>query len=250
MVNSPHSLLRAMFDAAIGAALPEKIVPRHLPAPPKGRTIVVGAGKASAAMARAVEEHWPGPMEGLVVTRYGHGVPCRHIEIVEAAHPVPDAAGVISGPTHPRTRRGQRVHDDLVLCLISGGGSALAGTSGLGHHARGQAGGQQGAARLGADIAQMNIVRKHLSAIKGGRLAAAAHPARLVSLLLSDVPGDDPSAIASGPTVPDPSTFAEASAILRRYRIDLPDSVRAHLDRAEEETPSRETRVWPGARRS
>jgi glycerate 2-kinase len=236
MVDSPHSLLRAMFDAAISAALPEKIVLRHLPAPPKGRTIVVGAGKASAAMARAVEEHWPTPVEGLVVTRYGHGVPCRHIEIVEAAHPVPDAAGVTAARRILDLVR-QAGPDDLVLCLISGGGSALLALPASGITLEDKQAVNKALLASGADIAQMNVVRKHLSAIKGGRLAAVAHPARLVSLLLSDVPGDDPSAIASGPTVPDPSTFAEASAILKHYRIDLPDSVRAHLDRAEEETP-------------
>ena len=187
-------------------------------------------------MARAVEEHWPTPLEGLVVTRYGHGVPCRHIEIVKAAHPVPDAAGVTAASRILDLVR-QAGPDDLVLCLISGGGSALLALPASGITLEDKQAVNKALLASGADIAQMNVVRKHLSAIKGGRLAAVAHPARLVSLLLSDVPGDDPSAIASGPTVPDPSTFAEASAILRHYRIDLPDSVRAHLDRAEEETP-------------
>lgn len=229
-------LLRAMFAAAVEAALPERVLPPHLPSPPKGRTIVLGAGKASAAMARAVEDHWPGPLEGLVVTRYGHGVPCQRIEIVEASHPVPDAAGRDAARRILELARSAGP-DDLVLCLISGGGSALLALPAEGLTLEDKQAVNKALLASGADIGQMNIVRKHLSAIKGGRLAAAAHPARVVTLLISDVPGDDPSAIASGPTVPDPSTFAEAQAILARYRIEPPAAVRRHLEQAAEETP-------------
>jgi glycerate 2-kinase len=236
MAAEPRELLRAMFDAAVEAALPAAIVPRHLPPPPKGRTIVLGAGKASAAMAKAVEDHWPGPLEGLVVTRYGHAVPCFRIEIVEAAHPVPDAAGRDAARRILELARSAGP-DDLVLCLISGGGSALLALPAEGLTLEDKQAVNKALLASGADIGQMNIVRKHLSAIKGGRLAAAAHPAKVVSLLISDVPGDDPSAIASGPTVPDPSTFADARAVLERYRIDPPPAVRAHLERAADETP-------------
>jgi hydroxypyruvate reductase len=235
-MDDPRGLLNAMLDAAIAAALPERVVPRHLPPPPKGRTIVLGAGKASAAMAKAVEERWPGPLEGLVVTRYGHGAPCSRIEIVEAAHPVPDAAGRAAAERILELARGAGP-DDLVLCLISGGGSALLALPAQGLTLEDKQAVNKALLASGADIGQMNIVRKHLSAIKGGQLAATAHPARVVSLLISDVPGDDPSAIASGPTVPDPSTFEDARAILTRYGIEPPPTVRAHLERAAEETP-------------
>ena len=201
-------------------------MPRHLPAPPKGRTIVLGAGKASAAMAKAVEDHWPGPLEGLVVTRYGHAVPCERIEIVEAAHPVPDAAGQAAARRILELAEGAGP-DDLVLCLISGGGSALLALPAEGLTLADKQAVNKALLASGADIGQMNVVRKHLSAIKGGRLAAAAHPAKVVSLLISDVPGDDPAAIASGPTVADPSTFADARAVLARYGIEPPPAVQA-----------------------
>jgi hydroxypyruvate reductase len=231
------ALLRALFDAAIAAASPDKIVPAHLPPPPpKGRTIVLGAGKASAAMAKAVEEHWPGPLEGLVVTRYGHAVPCERIEIVEAAHPVPDEAGSKAAERILELARGAGP-EDLVLCLISGGGSALLALPAPGLSLADKRAVNRALLASGADIGQMNTVRRHLSGIKGGRLAAAAHPAKVVSLLISDVPGDDPAAIASGPTVPDPTSFADARAILARHGIDPPPAVAAHLARAAEETP-------------
>src|SRR5215207_9431335 len=232
-----QDLLRAMFDAAVAAALPIRIVPPHLPAPPKkGRTIVLGAGKASAAMAKAVEEHWPGPLEGLVVTRYGHAVPCARIESVEADHPVPDAAGEAAARRILELARGAGP-DDLVLCLISGGGSALLTLPAEGLSLADKQAVNRALLASGADIGQMNVARKHLSAIKGGRLAAAAHPARVVSLLISDIPGDDPAAIASGPTVADPSTFADARAVLARYRIEPPAATRHHLEAGAEETP-------------
>lgn len=230
------ALLRAMLDAAIEAALPERIVPTHLPPPPRGRTIVLGAGKASAAMAKAVEAHWPGPLEGLVVTRYGHAVPCERVEIVEAAHPVPDAAGRAAAQRILALAQAAGP-DDLVLCLISGGGSSLLALPADGLTLEDKQAVAKALLASGADIGQMNTVRRHLSAIKGGRLAAAAHPAKVVSLLISDVPGDDPAVIASGPTVPDPTTFEDARAILARYGIEPPPAVSAHLERAAEETP-------------
>jgi glycerate 2-kinase len=225
-----------MFDAAIDAALPAKVVPAHLPSPPKGRTIVLGAGKASAAMARAVEDHWDGGIEGLVVTRYGHGASCHRIEIVEAAHPVPDAKGRDAARRILELARSAGP-DDLVLCLISGGGSALLALPADGLTLEHKQSINRALLRSGAAIDEMNCVRKHLSAIKGGRLAAAAHPARLVSLLISDVPGDDPAVIASGPTVPDPTTFADALAVLRKYEIREPKEALDHLAAAAEETP-------------
>lgn len=233
----PAALLRRMFDAAIAAALPAGVVAGHLPAPPKGRTIVLGAGKASAAMAKAVEEALTGPLTGLVVTRYGHAVPCRRIEIVEAVHPVPDEAGRAAAARMLEIARSAGP-DDLVLCLISGGGSSLLALPAEGIPFADKQAVNAALLRSGADIAEMNTVRRHLSAIKGGRLAAAAFPARVVSLIISDVPGDEPVAIASGPTVADPTTFADAAAILDRYGIDAPASVRAHLAAAAaEETP-------------
>jgi len=234
--EDPAGLLRRLFDAAVGAARPAGIVARHLPERPKGRTIVLGAGKASAAMAAAVEAAWDGPLEGLVVTRYGHAVPCARIEIVEAAHPVPDEAGRAAAARMLELARSAGP-DDLVLCLISGGGSALLALPAEGIPFADKQAVNAALLRSGADIAAMNTVRRHLSGIKGGRLAAAAHPARVVSLVISDVPGDDPAAIASGPTVADPTTFADAAAILARYGIDAPASVKAHLAAAADETP-------------
>ncbi len=228
-------LLRAMFDAAIAAAQPAVCVPAHLPDAPKGRLLVIGAGKASAAMARAVEQHWPGPLSGLVVTRYGHAVRCERIQIVEAAHPVPDAAGEQAARRLLDLVRGLGA-DDLVLCLVSGGGSSLLPLPLPGLTLADLQALNRALLASGAAITEMNCVRRHLSAIQGGRLAAACRPARVVNLLLSDVPGDDPIDIASGPTVPDPSTCADALAILRRYAIDLPPRALALLESGEGET--------------
>ncbi|MBV8576431.1 MAG: glycerate kinase [Acetobacteraceae bacterium] len=225
-----------MFDAAVAAALPEKSLPSHLPPPPKGRTIVVGAGKASAAMARALEEHWSGPLEGLIVTRYGHAVPCQRIEIVEAAHPVPDKKGLAAARRMLEMVQGL-TQDDLVIALISGGGSSLLTLPAPGLTLEDKQAVNRALLRSGAHIGEMNCVRKHLSAIKGGRLAAEAYPAELVTLVISDVPADDPSVIASGPTVADATTFAEARAIFAKYGITEPASVIRHLERAEDETP-------------
>lgn len=231
-----RQFLRRLFAAAVEAALPAKVVPPHLPDPPRGRTVVLGAGKASAAMAKAVEDHWPGPLDGLVVTRYGHKVACERIEIVEAAHPVPDANGVAAAGRILSLARDVGA-DDLVLCLISGGGSALLSSPADGLSLADKQAVNKALLECGASIAEINTVRKHLSAIKGGRLAAAAYPARVVTLLISDVPGDDPAVIASGPTVADISTLAEARAVLARYHIAPPDSVARYLAAAVGETP-------------
>jgi hydroxypyruvate reductase len=229
MKPTEREFLRQLLDAAIASAQPSICVPPHLPSAPRGRTIVLGAGKASAAMARALEDHWPGPLSGLVVTRYGYQVACTRIEIVEAAHPVPDESGLAAAARMLAMVRGL-ADDDLVICLISGGGSALLPAPLAGLTLAHKQAVNRALLQSGATISEMNCVRRHLSAIKGGRLAAACHPARVVSLLISDVPGDRPCDIASGPTVADPSTCAEAIAILRRYRIELPPVVLAILE--------------------
>ena len=237
MSQAPKELLRSLFDAAVEAAQPAVCLPSHLPAPPAGgRTLVIGAGKASAAMAKAVEDHWPGPISGLVITRYGHAVPCDRIEIVEAAHPVPDEAGRAAAARILDLVQNLSA-DDLVLCLISGGGSALLSLPAPGVSLADKQAVNRALLKSGATISEMNCLRKHLSAIKGGRLAAAAAPAKVVSLLISDVPGDDPSSIASGPTVPDPTSSADALAIIEKYAIDAPASVRTRLTVADDETP-------------
>jgi glycerate 2-kinase len=229
-------LLGALCDAAIAAAQPSLCLPAHLPAPPKGRTIVVGAGKASAAMAAAVEANWQGPLQGLVLTRYGHGCLCEHIEIVEAAHPVPDRAGFeAAARIHDMVQN--LTSDDLVLCLISGGGSALLTAPAAGISLSEKQAVNKALLVSGAPIGEMNCLRKHLSAIKAGRLAADAYPAKVVSLLISDVPGNDPSTVASGPTVADPTTRADAFAILEKYNLDVAPSVRAFLATEAAETP-------------
>jgi glycerate 2-kinase len=232
----PRVFLRALFDAGLRAADPARVVPPHLPPPPRGRTVLVGAGKAAAAMAAAVERHWPGPLTGLVITRYGHGVPCRHIDVIEAGHPLPDDAG-----TAAAARILDAVRDltaaDLVLFLASGGGSALMALPAPGISLADKRAVTGALLRSGATIGEINCLRKHLSAIKGGRLAAAAAPAPMVTLAISDVPGDDPAVIASGPTVPDPSTFAEARAILERYEVTAPAAIAARLAAAVDETP-------------
>jgi len=233
----PKSLLRALFDAAVAAADPKLCVPPHLPEPPAGgRTLVIGAGKASAVMAQAVEANFKGELSGLVITRYGYAKPCERIEIVEAAHPVPDIAGL-----HAAERMVELVSElgenDLCMALVSGGASALLTLPAPGMTLADKQALNQALLRSGATITEMNCVRKHLSAIKGGRLARAATPARLVSLLISDVAGDDPGVIGSGPTVPDPTTFADAREIVSRYAMKLPASAQALLDAGADETP-------------
>jgi hydroxypyruvate reductase len=231
--SSPaRALLRRMFDAAVASAQPALCIPPHLPSPRalgKGRLIVIGAGKASAAMARAVEDNWRGPLSGLVVTRYGYAVPCERIEIVEAAHPVPDAAGLAAAERLMKLVRGLSA-DELVLCLISGGGSSLLPLPAPGLTLDHKQAVNRALLKSGATISEMNCVRRHLSAIKGGRLAAACSPARVLTLLISDVPGDNPIDIASGPTVVDPTTCADALAIIRRYGIEIPVPVRDVLE--------------------
>ncbi len=236
MATAPRDILTRLFHTALAAVHPKDCVPKHLPAPPKGRTIVVGAGKASAAMAAAVEAHWPGPLEGLVVTRYGHGVPCSRIEIVEAAHPVPDEKGRDAARRILALVKGL-TPDDLVLCLVSGGGSALLSLPAEGLTLAEKQAMNKALLRCGATISEMNCVRKHMSAIKGGRLAAAAAPARVETLLISDVPGDDPAVIASGPTVPDPTSSADALAVLEKYGIAEPAAIRERFRRGIDETP-------------
>lgn len=231
----PPQLLRRMFDAAVAAAQPALCLPPHLPPPPKGRTIVIGAGKASAAMARALEDHWSGPLEGLVVTRYGYEVPCERIEIVQAAHPVPDAAGIEAAERIRQLVTGLTA-DDLVIALISGGGSSLLVAPGEGLTLADKQAVNTALLHSGASISEMNCVRRHLSSLKGGRLAAVCHPAQVWTLLISDVPGDDPIDIASGPTVGDPTTCADALAIVARYRITVPPAVRHLLESGAGET--------------
>ena len=239
-VNS-QTLLRRMFAAAVASAQPTRCIPDHLPTPEqlgKGRLIVIGAGKASAAMARAVEDHWTGSksqLSGLVVTRYGYQVACDHIEIVEAAHPVPDAAGMAAAVRLMKMVQGLTA-DDTVLCLISGGGSSLLPLPLLGLTLEHKQAVNRALLKSGATISEINCVRRHLSAIKGGRLAAACHPARVLTLLISDVPGDNPMDIASGPTVADPTTCDDALDIIRRYGIDVHQEVLAVLQSGQGES--------------
>ena len=226
-MSTPRELLRKMFEAAIASAQPALCLPPHLPQPPRGRLVVIGAGKASAAMAAAVEANFPGELSaqlsGLVVTRYGYAQPCRKIEIVEAAHPVPDIAGMNAARRMLQLVAGLTA-DDTVLCLISGGGSALLPLPAAGLTLEDKQAINRALLKSGATIGELNCVRRHLSAIKGGRLAAACGKARVVTLLISDVPGDKPMDIASGPTVADPTSCADALEIVRRYRIPLPEA--------------------------
>ena len=242
-LTDPLALLRQLYDAAVQRALPLHSMAAHLPAPPKGRTVVLGAGKAGASMAQALEALWPqdAPLEGLVVTRYGHipprpaGVAAR-IEVVEAAHPVPDAAGLAAAERMLALAQ-TLGPDDLALCLISGGGSALLTLPAEDLTLAEKQRINRALLDSGAHIGEMNTVRKHLSRIKGGRLAQACGAAQVVTLTISDVPGDDPSVIASGPTVPDETTCADALAILKRYRIAVPPAIEAALREGRLETP-------------
>lgn len=241
--QSPLEFLQSLYQAAVWRAMPLRTMDKHLPPPPKGRTLVLGGGKAGGAMVHALEALWPAdaPLSGLVVTRYGHvphrpeGVPER-IELVEAAHPVPDAAGMQAAQRMLELAQ-ELSADDLVLCLISGGGSALLTLPADGLSLADMQEINRQLLLSGANIHEMNCVRKHLSRIKGGRLAAACAPARVVTLTISDVPGDDPSVIASGPTVPDVTTCEGALAVLRRYGIGVPPLVQAALEQGLLETP-------------
>jgi len=248
--KAPREFLEHLYRVAVDRALPLSSMGRHLPPPPKGRTLVLGAGKAGASMAQALEALWPAdaPLSGLVVTRYGHIPPrpeglAQRIEIVEASHPVPDAAGMAAAERILALTQGL-TPDDLVLCLISGGGSSLLVLPAEGLTLADKQRINRELLESGANIGEMNCVRKHLSRIKGGRLAAACAPARVVTLTISDVPGDDPAIIASGPTVPDDTTCADALAILDRYRIEVPGPVRASLKSGALETPNPQDPVF------
>ncbi len=223
-----HEVLKAAFAATVATAQPERCLARYLPEPPRGRTIVVGAGKASAAMAAALEAQWPAALSGLVLTRRGHAVPTRSIEIVEAGHPVPDAAG-LAATARIRDLMVQAGPDDLVIGLFSGGGSSLLCAPAGGLSLADKQAVNRALLASGAPIDAMNVVRKHLSQVKGGRLAALAPHTRIVSLIMSDVPGDDMATIASGPTVGDASTASDALAVVERYRIPLPETARRAL---------------------
>jgi glycerate 2-kinase len=243
----PGELLRALFDAALAAAEPRKALIDHMPEPVAGRTVVIGAGKAAAAMAHAFEALWPGPLEGLVLTRYDHATLCERIEILEASHPVPDDAGERAARRMLALAQDLGPDDQLVF-LASGGGSALLSLPAPGLSLADKQHVTRALLHSGAAIGEINTVRKHISAIKGGRLAAAAAPARVVTLAISDVPGDDPAVIASGPTVPDPTTFADARAVLAKYRITEPAAVIRHLAVAAEETPKPGDPIFRNAR--
>lgn len=241
--RAPRDFLRALFDAAVRRALPAAVMAQHLPPPPRGRTLVLGAGKAGGAMAQALEALWPAdaPLSGLVITRYGHLPPrpaglAGRIEVVEAAHPVPDAAGLQAARRMLALSAGLTA-DDLVIALVSGGGSALLTLPDERLDLAEKQRINRALLASGAPIAEMNCVRKHLSAIKGGRLAARCAPAGLLTLLISDVPGDDPAVIASGPTVADPTRCADALAILDRHRIAIDDALRQALASGALETP-------------
>lgn len=224
----PRAFLRSLFTTAIAAADPARVLAPHLPPAPRGRTIVVGAGKAAAAMAAAFEKAWAAPFEGLVVTRYGHKVATRKIEVVEAGHPVPDESGLAASRRLLASVE-NLTEDDLVICLLSGGASALLPLPLAGLTLADEAEVNRALLKSGAAIGEMNCLRRHLSAIKGGRLAAACHPAKVVTLVISDVPGDDPADIGSGPTVADQTTSADALAVAARYRLPLSDRVVAVL---------------------
>ena len=232
-------LLKHLFDAAVAAADPIQVIEHYMPPRPKGRTAVVGFGKAAAQMAQALEVHWleseSEPLSGLVITRYGHAVPCRHIEVIEAAHPVPDVRGEEAARRILKCAEDLK-EGDLLICLVSGGGSALCVLPVPEITLSEKQAVNEALLKSGANIAEINCIRKHLSAIKGGRLSAAAYPASVVTLAVSDVPGDDPSVIASGPTVADPTTFTNALDIANRYQLALPESVRRYLEAGIEES--------------
>ena len=239
---NPPALLRDLFHAVVESVSAARTLPQHLPPEPCGRTVVVGAGKAAAAMASVIETHWSGPLSGLVITRYAHGAPCQKIEVVEAAHPVPDAKGLEAAQRLLHTVEGL-TPNDLVICVISGGGSALMPVPGPGLALKDKQSINRALLASGANITQMNCVRKHLSAIKGECLAIAASPAPVVTLMISDVPGDDPSTIASGPTVAGATTLQDAREVLEKYAISLPEHVQNYLQNNANETPK------PGARK-
>lgn len=230
MTPEDRAFLAGLFDAAVAAADPARALAAHLPEPPRGRTVVIGAGKGAAQLAAAFEALWDGPLQGVVVTRYGYACPTRAIRVIEAAHPVPDAAGLAASAALFDAVRGLGP-DDLVVALICGGGSSLLPMPPGDLTLEDEAALNRALLASGAPISVMNAIRKQVSGIKGGRLAAAAHPARVVSLVVSDVPGDDPAQVASGPTVPDPGSRADARRLVDSWRIDLPPRLRDWLSR-------------------
>ena len=232
----PEAVLRQLFDKSVEAASAGNTIASHLPEAPSGRTVVVGAGKAAASMAHELEKHWQGHLDGLVVTRYQHGLTCKNIDVVEASHPVPDSAGQ-NAARQILSLTEDLTSDDLVICLISGGASSLLSlpADGVSHDDKKAI--NRALLKSGATISEINTVRKHLSAIKGGRLGVHCHPARVVTLMISDVPGDDPSVIGSGPTVADASTLEESIAVLDKYEIQEPAAVVSFLKNSAEETP-------------
>lgn len=235
-MTDPKQFLTSIFEAAVAAADPELTIRRHLPEKPKGRTIVIGAGKGSAQMAAAFEKAWEGPLEGVVVTRYGFAAPCKRIKIIEASHPVPDANGLEAAKLLLETVSGLS-EDDLVVALVSGGGSALLPSPAGSLTLADEIAVNEALLASGAPISAMNTIRKHISGIKGGRLAAAAYPARVVSLVVSDIPGDNPALVASGPTVPDEASRADALRMIETYRIALSANVMAHINSAAADAP-------------
>ncbi len=241
-----RQFLRTLFDTAVAAAQPANLIPGKLPPCPRGRTLVIGAGKAAASMARAVEDNWPAALSGLVITPHGHSLACERIEVVDAAHPVPDLSG-LAAAKRILAMVGDLSDEDLVVCLLSGGGSALLSMPAEGISLQDKQSLTAALLRSGANIAEINCVRKHLSAIKGGRLAVACSPAQLVTLAISDVPGNDISVIASGPTVPDETSSSMALDILQVYDVDTPENVRAHLRSAVAETPKPGDSVFAGS---
>jgi hydroxypyruvate reductase len=249
-ITDPKKFLTSLFDAAVAAADPELVIRANLPATPKGRTIVIGAGKGSAQMAAAFERAWAerhegedAPIEGIVVTRYGYGAPCKTIEIIEASHPVPDDAG-LAASKRLFDAVSNLTEDDLVVALISGGGSALLPSPPEGLTLADEIAVNKALLASGAPISAMNAVRKHLSTIKGGRLAAHAHPAKVFSLVVSDIPGDNPAFVASGPTVPDATSRDDALKIIERYKLELPDAVLAHIKSEKAHSPKPDDKIF------
>jgi glycerate 2-kinase len=236
MISEPRAFLTSLFEAAVKAADPLAAIRAHLPEKPKGRTIVVGAGKAASQMAAAFESLWDGPLEGIVVARHGPIAACERIRVLQSAHPVPDEAGLAGSAELLRLVEGL-TPDDLVVALISGGGSSLLPAPPAGLTLDDEIAVNRALLASGAPISAMNVVRKHVSRVKGGRLAFAAAPAKVVSLIVSDVPGDNPAFVASGPTIPDLSTPADALAIVERYRMELPEAVMRHLTSSEAAAP-------------
>ncbi|WP_077964376.1 glycerate kinase type-2 family protein [Ensifer adhaerens] len=236
-ITDPRRFLEALFTSAVAAADPEKVIAANLPERPKGRTVVVGAGKGAAQMAAAFERHWDGPLSGAVVTRYGYAAPCERIEVLEASHPLPDENGLLASKRLLAEVSGL-TEDDLVVALVCGGGSALLPSPPPGLTLEDEIAVNRALLASGAPISAMNAVRKHVSMIKGGRLAAAAYPAKVVSLIVSDIPGDDPALVASGPTLADASTREDALTLIERYSLELPAKVMAWIKSPDSAAPS------------